>query len=102
MAADRAERGSTHGDASHAAGKIVQQAPPRGPPEAAAYAGRVAIRAVLFDVGGPLDLEVTHERLMDAAIQAALGVDEATYAEANAWAVESFASNAYQAIIWRL
>jgi HAD superfamily hydrolase (TIGR01549 family) len=62
----------------------------------------VAIRAVLFDVGGPLDLEVTHERLMDAAIQAALGVDEATYAEANAWAVESFASNAYQAIIWRL
>ena len=62
----------------------------------------MAIRAVLFDVGGPLDLELAHERLIDTAIRAAVGVDEATYAAANAWAVETFAPNTYQAIIWRL
>ena len=67
----------------------------------------MAIRAVLFDVGGPLDAEVIYERLIDEHIRAAvegegyLVTDEAA-AEANAWAVASFAWNAYQAIIWRL
>lgn len=65
------------------------------------------MRAVLFDVGGPLDLEVASEALKDACIRdafAGLGryVSEVEYAAANAWAVESFASDAYAAITWRL
>jgi HAD superfamily hydrolase (TIGR01549 family) len=62
---------------------------------------------VLFDVGGPLDTEVIHERLTDAHIREALAaegvaVTDETYAAANRWAVDSFAWNTYQAIIWRL
>jgi len=65
------------------------------------------LRAVLFDVGGPLDREETHERLADADIRAALAtagraVDDAAYAAACARAVRSFASNAYRAIVWQL
>jgi putative hydrolase of the HAD superfamily len=65
------------------------------------------LRAALFDMGGPLDTEVTHERLRDDAIRAELvaagyEVSDTSYAAAARWAVESFASNAYQAIIWRL
>ena len=64
-------------------------------------------RAVLFDVGGPLDTEASAEPLVDAHIRAALaaeGIDitDAEYAAANQWAVESFAWNTYQAIFWRL
>ena len=64
------------------------------------------IRAVLFDVGGPINTEVEHERLIDAEIVAALGaegvqVDRASYADASAWAVEHFAPDAHTAIIWR-
>jgi HAD superfamily hydrolase (TIGR01549 family) len=67
----------------------------------------VAIRAVLFDVGGPINTEVEHERLIDADIAAALrgegvDVDEARYADACAWAVEHFAPDAHTAIVWRL
>lgn len=65
------------------------------------------IRAVLFDVGGPLDTEETSERLIDQHIREALAaagvaMDAAAYAAANQWAVDSYAPNAYQAIIWRL
>jgi putative hydrolase of the HAD superfamily len=65
------------------------------------------IRGVLFDVGGPLDTEVTRERLIDEHIRAAFAaaghqVDDAAFAEAVRWAVDSFAPDAYQAIIWRL
>ena len=65
------------------------------------------IEAVLFDVGGPLDTEVIHERLTDAHIREALAaegvtVGDAEYAAANRWAVDSFAWNTYQAIIWLL
>ncbi len=60
------------------------------------------LEAVLFDMGGPLDTEVTHERLMDEAIRAQISVSDADYAAANAWAVASFAPNTYGAIIWRL
>jgi len=67
----------------------------------------VTIRAVLFDVGGPIDTEVESERYIDAQIRASLAaagvrVTDAEYAAANRWAVESFAPNAYKAIIWRL
>jgi putative hydrolase of the HAD superfamily len=59
----------------------------------------MAIRAVLFDVGGPLDTEAIHERMIDTHIRSALAgagieVSDATYAEAFQWAVESFAPNA--------
>src|SRR4051794_28906047 len=75
---------------------------------AAAHAGTVmAIRAVLFDVGGPLDTEVISERLKDEDIKQALAaegcpVSDAEFDGANRRAVESFAWNTYQAIIWYL
>ena len=67
----------------------------------------MTIRAVLFDVGGPLDTEVAAERLIDAAIRTALAqegrpVTDAEFDAANRRAVASFAWNAYQAIIWYL
>ncbi len=67
----------------------------------------MAKRAVLFDVGGPIDLEVEHERLIDAAIRDAVSregyaTDEERYAAACAFAVESFAPDAYAAIAWYL
>jgi putative hydrolase of the HAD superfamily len=63
--------------------------------------------AILFDIGGPIDTEVEHERLMDADIRDCLGqdgvaVDDPSYLEAGRQAIESFAPNAYQAIIWQL
>ena len=65
------------------------------------------IRAVLFDVGGPLDTEVIYEGLIDQHIREALAdegvvVSDEEYAAAARYAVESFAWNAQQAIIWRL
>jgi hypothetical protein len=59
------------------------------------------IRAVLFDVGGPLDTEVTYERLIDQHISEALAaegivVSDDEYAMAARYAVESFAWNAQQ------
>lgn len=64
-------------------------------------------RAVLFDVGGPINTEVEHERLIDADILAALAsegvaVTPVDYARAVAWAVDSFAPDAHTAIITRL
>lgn len=67
----------------------------------------MAIRAVLFDVGGPIDIEVEHERLIDAAIRESvvcegLEVDHERYAAACAFAVASFAPDAHAAIAWYL
>lgn len=67
----------------------------------------MAIRAVLFDVGGPIDTEVLHEQMVDAQIIRALAqvgvtVDDAALREASDWAVASFAPSAYAAMIWRL
>ncbi|MCC7271771.1 MAG: HAD family hydrolase [Alphaproteobacteria bacterium] len=59
-------------------------------------------RAVLFDVGGPIDLETALEREADRAIREAFGVDGETYAAACRVAVESFAPDAYRAIVWQL
>lgn len=64
-------------------------------------------RAVLFDVGGPLDTERIYERLIDAHIReefarAGIDVTADAFADAAAWVVEVFAANAYAAIIWRL
>jgi HAD superfamily hydrolase (TIGR01549 family) len=67
----------------------------------------VPIRAVLFDVGGPINTEVAHERAIDDDIIPALAaeglaVSPEGYAEAWRCAVDSFAPNAYTAVIWRL
>lgn len=64
-------------------------------------------RAVLFDVGGPIDTEVSAEASIDERIKAmvrAVGVEvtEERYAEAARWAVERFAPSTYAAIVWRL
>ena len=65
------------------------------------------IRAVIFDVGGPLDIEVQHEAAIDADIRAGLAregfaVDDALYAAAERRAVENFAPDLYRAVIWQL
>jgi HAD superfamily hydrolase (TIGR01549 family) len=67
----------------------------------------MALKAVLFDVGGPLDTEASAEALVDRHIKAALAVEgiditDGVYAAANQWAIDSFAWNTYQAIFWRL
>ena len=65
------------------------------------------LRAVLWDMGGPIDQETEYERLIDEDIKEALteaGVtwSDGDFLEASRWAVESFAPNAYQAIVWKL
>jgi putative hydrolase of the HAD superfamily len=67
----------------------------------------LTIRAVLFDVGGPLDTEVQFEAGIDADIREGLATegiefDDDTYAEAERRAVESFAPSLYRAVIWQL
>ncbi len=65
-------------------------------------------RAVLFDVGGPIDMEVdweaTMDRLIRAEVAAATGapVPHDTYAAAWEAAIASHAPNAYQAVLWNL
>jgi len=64
-------------------------------------------RAVLFDVGGPIDTEVRFEQLVDRDIRAAFAAEgvapsDATYAAANAHAIATFAPDAYSAITWTL
>ncbi|MGE0685324.1 MAG: HAD family hydrolase [Dehalococcoidia bacterium] len=67
----------------------------------------VRIRAVLFDVGGPIDLETAFEAAIDADIKAGLeregfGVDDETWAAANRHAVAFFAPSLYRSVIWQL
>ena len=65
-------------------------------------------RAVLFDVGGPIETEVAWEALMDGIIRRevrqAIGreVTDAAYDAAWRGAVESHAPHAYQAVVWEL
>lgn len=65
------------------------------------------IRAVLFDVGGPLDTEVHSEQIIDRHIREALAlegiaVSEADITAASDRAVVCFAPNAYSAMLWDL
>lgn len=67
----------------------------------------MTVRAVLFDVGGPIDTEVEAERMLDAQIRArfenaGVAVSDEAYAAANRWAVDAFAPDTYKAIAWRL
>ncbi|MCX7366983.1 MAG: HAD family hydrolase [Alphaproteobacteria bacterium] len=62
------------------------------------------MKAVLFDVGGPLDMEFGWEIAVDGAIASACGlegirVDEAAIEEASDRAVEAFAPDAYAHMI---
>src|SRR5689334_5272783 len=64
----------------------------------------MTIRAVLFDIGGPLDLDFAWELAIDSAIAAAwtierIPVDEQGLAAASARAVSAFAPDAYAAMI---
>lgn len=64
-------------------------------------------RAVLFDVGGPLNLELEHERLIDldiraSAIEHGITVTDQQYADAVSFAVRSYAWDAHPAIVWHL
>ena len=65
------------------------------------------LKAVLWDMGGPIDQEIEYERLIDEDMQRALteaGItwSEAGFREAGRWAVDSYASNAYKAMVWKL
>lgn len=65
------------------------------------------VAAVLFDIGGPINTEVEHERLIDADIFAALAhagmaVTSERLADASAYAVQSYAPNAYATMVWHL
>jgi HAD superfamily hydrolase (TIGR01549 family) len=67
----------------------------------------MAIRAVLFDVGGPIDTEIEHERLIDQHIVEALAAEGVAVTSgdleaASEWAVRAFAPSTYAAMIWRL
>jgi putative hydrolase of the HAD superfamily len=67
----------------------------------------VALRAVLWDVGGPIDTEVISEQLIDQHIREALAaegfrVPDSEIKAASDWAVSVFAPNAYAAMCWRL
>ena len=64
----------------------------------------MAYRAVLFDVGGPIDMEFAWEIAVDGAIASACGlegirVDQAMIDEASEAAVEAFAPDAYRHMI---
>jgi HAD superfamily hydrolase (TIGR01549 family) len=65
------------------------------------------IRAVLFDIGGPVDLETAFEAAIDVDIRTGLAcegivVDDDAWRQANDLAVSSFAPSLYRAVIWRL
>jgi putative hydrolase of the HAD superfamily len=65
------------------------------------------IRAVIFDIGGPLDLEEAFEAAIDADIRAGLmregfQVTEASWQAANQRAVDTYAPSLYRSVIWQL
>jgi putative hydrolase of the HAD superfamily len=65
------------------------------------------IRAVIFDVGGPLDLETAFEAAIDADLREGLGregfaVNDADWDVAHQHTVDVYAPSVYRAILWRL
>jgi putative hydrolase of the HAD superfamily len=67
----------------------------------------VSFRAVLFDIGGPLDMEFAWEMAVDSAIASACGlegirVDQAAIDAASDRAVEAFAPDAYAFMVEEL
>lgn len=65
------------------------------------------IRAILFDVGGPIDTEIIHEQQIEAVIRDTLvahgvPVTGADLYRASEFAVSCFAPNAYTTMAWEL
>jgi 8-oxo-dGTP diphosphatase/putative hydrolase of the HAD superfamily len=65
------------------------------------------IKAVLFDVGGPLDTETIMDRMIDEQIVASfknhgVSISDDEYASVNRWAVDVFAPNTYHSIMWKI
>ena len=65
------------------------------------------IKAVLFDVGGPLDTETIMDRMIDEQIVASfrnhgMAISDDEYAAVNRWAVDVFAPKTYHSIMWRI
>jgi putative hydrolase of the HAD superfamily len=67
----------------------------------------MSIRAVLFDVGGPLDTEILHEQYVDKYLRRAVRAvgcspTDEEFAAASAAAVTAYAPDAYAAMAWQL
>lgn len=67
----------------------------------------MTIRAVLFDIGGPIDMETRHEELIDRDLRAALEaegfpVTDEAFRRWNDDCIRRFAPNLYHAIAWEL
>ena len=65
------------------------------------------IKAVLFDVGGPLDTETSMDRMIDEQIKTSfknhgLAISDEEYKAANRWAVDVFAPKTYHSIMWKI
>jgi putative hydrolase of the HAD superfamily len=65
------------------------------------------IRAVIFDVGGPLDLETAFEAAIDSDLREGLRregfpVTDAEWEAAHQFTVAVYAPSVYRAILWRL
>jgi HAD superfamily hydrolase (TIGR01549 family) len=65
------------------------------------------IKAVLFDVGGPLDTETIMDRMIDEQIIASfrsngVAISDDEYAAVNQWAVDVFAPKTYHSIMWKI
>ena len=65
------------------------------------------IKAVLFDVGGPLDTETIMDRMIDEQIVASfrnhgVAITDEEYEVANRWVVEVFAPKIYHSIMWKI
>ncbi|MEO8540960.1 MAG: HAD family hydrolase [bacterium] len=65
----------------------------------------MTIRAILFDVGGPLDTEILHEQGIDRGIIEAFASQDISVSSdalnaASEAAVKAFAPNAYAAMVW--
>ncbi|MBT4125116.1 MAG: HAD family hydrolase [Chloroflexi bacterium] len=65
------------------------------------------IKAVLFDVGGPLDTETIMDREIDEQIKLSfrnngIAISDAEYADVNLWAVDVFAAKTYHSIMWKI
>lgn len=65
------------------------------------------IRAVIFGIGGPIDLETAFEAAIDADIRAGLEregfvISEEAWLAANCRAIETCAPSVYRSVIWTL
>ena len=65
------------------------------------------IKAVLFDVGGPLDTETIMDREIDEQIKLSfrnngVAITDDEYAEVGKWAVDVFAAKTYHSIMWKI